>query len=796
MKRKPPFSMIKLWLVGILFIIVNVSAQAIIQTDTVVKGNNPSGYSNGYIILEGAYLAFQDMNTVPLYQTVRVNKGGALYYINDYLSGFSITSGHPIYVPFVFQNDGTVVVDDRKSTSPGSWTIKDGTFTNTGRMMFTSSQGDTFTIYSSSITNTGYIYSKGTNANRPQQFQLGNRFNTWINTGTVCQANTTYLLNKAIQGGGCITVGENSVFNVYNIDMQQQSIYLSHPSSVLALSNRQNVNVFGLGNGNGFLFPHFPVKKVSYNSLTGIATFTTGYGSEQWFTAIIGKGYDESKFEIIANINIQGENYNGNNFVIYNGPPPNPAPATCQPCVDIPLYSFKVPDPYVTTNEMGFTETVSFYSTYNEGNMPVVGTTTIFSAPDVLTKTKAGKSGTETDIISKVTGIDDDGSPFTYYTTVTAQEIQTDIITKTVTITNDDGSKSTITSVINPKDTTSSTTSSVPSASVETVTYIDGEGMEVTDIISPIITTSDGKPTTIFTTYAYDDGVDKTVIYTNGDALPATAIISHITTTGADGKLTTIVTTYPRLPNEGPDYVTTITDDQGHVVTESISHITTEDENGSPTIIITTLGEPATASDYTTVVTNSDGSVHTDVVSHITTTDAAGKPTTIVTTVPTSAGADYTTVVTNSDGSVHTDVVSHITTTDAAGKPTTIVTTVPTSAGADYTTVVTNSDGSVHTDVVSHITTTDAAGKPTTIVTTVPTSAGADYTTVVTNSDGSVHTDVVSHITTTDAAGKPTTIVTTVPTSAGADYTTVVTNSDGSVHTDVVSHITTTDSNG
>ena len=712
MRRKPPFTTLKLWLIGALYIIRNVTAQAVIQSDTIVNGNNPSGYENGYIVLGGAYLAFQDMNSVPMYQTVRVDKGGALYYVNNNMKGFSISSAHAFTVPFVFRNEGTVVVDDRHSTSPGSWTVNSGTFTNTGNMMFTSSQGDTIGIYASSITNTGVIYSKGTSSSKPQQLKISSG-NSWINTGTICLANSTYKLSKSIQGGGCISVGEGSVFNIYSYDMQQQTIYLSHPSSVVSFSNGQNVAVHGLGNGNGFLYPGAPIQKVTYNSLTGIATFTTGIASLQQFTVPIGLGYNQSEFEIIKSINIQGTNYNNYNYVIYTGPPPNSAPSVCQPCVEIPLFTFKVPEAYETTNDIGFTETVSFFSTYNSNNLPMIGTTTIYSPPNVYTLTRYNESTTETDIVSKVTGVDFNGSPFAYYTTITVKgKQQPEVVTKTITITNDDGSKSTITTVQSNNDTINSSTSSVPSASVETISSIDGEGMEVTDIISPIITTnSDGKPTTIFTTYPYDDGVDKTVIYTNGDALPTTVIISHITTTGANGQLTTIATTYPRLPNEGPDYTTTTTNSQGQVITEIISHITTEDENGQPTIIITTIKSSKETDDYTTVVTNADGSVETDIVSHITTTDSDGKPTTIVTTFPAPAasGADYTTVVTNADGSVETDIVSHIPTKDSIGKPTTVVTTVPytlCASNADYTTVVTKSNVSVETEVVSHITTT------------------------------------------------------------------------------------------
>ena len=140
-----------------------------------------------------------------MYQIVRVDKGGALYYVNNDERGFSISSGHAYTVPFEFRNEGTVVVDDRQSSSPGSWTVNDGTFTNTGRMMFTSRFGDTIGIYSNPITNTGFLYSKGIDADHPQKLEISNG-NNWINTGTVCLANTTFLLQNTIQGGGCISV--------------------------------------------------------------------------------------------------------------------------------------------------------------------------------------------------------------------------------------------------------------------------------------------------------------------------------------------------------------------------------------------------------------------------------------------------------------------------------------------------------------------------------------------------------------------------------------------------------------
>lgn len=52
-----------------------VNSQAVVQSNTITYGNSPSGFDDGYIVLGGAYLAFQDMNSVPMYQTVRVDKG-------------------------------------------------------------------------------------------------------------------------------------------------------------------------------------------------------------------------------------------------------------------------------------------------------------------------------------------------------------------------------------------------------------------------------------------------------------------------------------------------------------------------------------------------------------------------------------------------------------------------------------------------------------------------------------------------------------------------------------------------
>ena len=268
MRKKPPFMKSYAWLLHLLYFTSVVTAQAVIQSNTILYGNNPTGYDDGYIVLGGAYLAFQDMNTVPMYQKVRVQKGGALYYINNNLKGIEISSSHALFVDFVFENDGTIVVDDRKSTSVGVWKINDGSFTNTGDIMFTSSKGSKFDISAKSVTNTGFIYSKGTDANTPQILKIGNNADNWYNTGTICLANTTFNLKNPIEGVGCVTVGENSVFNIKDLDVSQQSIYLSDPTSVLAVSNGQNMPVSGFGNGNGFLFPDFPIKKFEYSSVT------------------------------------------------------------------------------------------------------------------------------------------------------------------------------------------------------------------------------------------------------------------------------------------------------------------------------------------------------------------------------------------------------------------------------------------------------------------------------------------------------------------------------------------------
>lgn len=72
--------------------------------------------------------------------------------------------------------------------------------------------------------------------------------------------------------------------------------------------------VSGFGNGNGFLFPDFPIKKFEYSYLTGILTFTTGYIGLLSFTIPVGKGYNDTLFEIVADNYIQGKHYK-NNFL-------------------------------------------------------------------------------------------------------------------------------------------------------------------------------------------------------------------------------------------------------------------------------------------------------------------------------------------------------------------------------------------------------------------------------------------------------------------------------------------------
>lgn len=94
MKTRSPLPPWITWLTGFFFLVTHAVSQAVVQRNTITTGNNPVGYDKGYIVLDGAYLAFQDMNTVPLYQNIRVNKGGALYYINNNLEGFNINSAH------------------------------------------------------------------------------------------------------------------------------------------------------------------------------------------------------------------------------------------------------------------------------------------------------------------------------------------------------------------------------------------------------------------------------------------------------------------------------------------------------------------------------------------------------------------------------------------------------------------------------------------------------------------------------------------------------------------------------
>ncbi|KTB27024.1 Cell wall protein IFF4, partial [Nakaseomyces glabratus] len=693
MRKLPLFMAWKFWLIC-LYIIKVASTQIVIKSNTIVGGNNPSGFQNGYIVSGDAFLAFQDMNTVPMYQTVRIDKGGALYYINNDKQGFSILSDHNYNHPFVFLNEGTVVVDDRRSISPGSWTIKDGSFTNNGNIMFTSSQGDIFSIGSNYITNTGFIFSKGTSFEKPQRLQIGNG-NIWINTGTVCMANTTYILENAIQGGGCISVGENSVFNIYSFDMQQQTVYLSHPSSVLILNGGHEVPVYGLGNGNGILYPDAPIRDIYYDSSTGIMDVTAGTNGIYKFTVYIGAGYNESNFEIVSSIKIHGISYDNYNFVRYRGPPPNLAPSVCQPCVEIPLYSFQVPDPYTTTNELGFSETVSFYSTYNENDIPVIGNTTIYVPPAIYTLTKVNENTTETDIISRVTGMGYNGLPFTYYTTITVGEMETGVVTKTITIT-ENKSRSTKTTLMSRNYTFSfSNYSPISSSGTYSVSTVD----KTTTLIDTVANVSSSGPNSIvtatMTTYQNNHEFNNASVINVTNSSNIMVPITSTFYSSVDSNLTTPITSLTRTSQS-----------------QIVSHITKLASSINETTIANTFPSPAASgTNYTTVVTNADGSVQTDIVSHITTTDSDGKPTTIVTTFPAPAasGADYTTVVTNADGSVQTDIVSHITTKDSIGKPTTVVTTVPCTlcaSNADYTTVVTKSNVSVETEVVSHITTT------------------------------------------------------------------------------------------
>ncbi|KTB16291.1 Hyphally regulated cell wall protein 4, partial [Nakaseomyces glabratus] len=438
MKTRSPLPPWITWLTGFFFLVTHAVSQAVVQRNTITTGNNPVGYDKGYIVLDGAYLAFQDMNTVPLYQNIRVNKGGALYYINNNLEGFNINSAHAFFVDFVFQNDGTVVVDDRKSASAGHFKIYDGSFTNTGSIMFASSQGDTFDISGTSVTNTGLIYSLGTDSLKPQQLKIGNNVKTWYNTGTICLTNTSFDLVNPIQGVGCVSIGAHSLFNIHDINVQQQTVYLTERSSVLAVSNGQNMPIAGLGNGNGLLYPDYPIQSFTYNSITGILTFTTGYVGLQSFTVVVGTGYNETLFEKVGETYIQGKRYR-NNFIRYNGAPPQGPPSICQPCVEIPLYTFKVPDAYETTNEYGFTQTISFYSTYDKSKVPIIGTTTIYTPPPLYTITRKDDTTTETDIISRVVAVDVNGNPITYYSTIKYDgHVHTDIISH-ITTTDKDG---------------------------------------------------------------------------------------------------------------------------------------------------------------------------------------------------------------------------------------------------------------------------------------------------------------------------------------------------------------------
>ena len=174
---------------------------------------------------------------------------------------------------------------------------------------------------------------------------LGTPLGTINNNGQICLYNELYTQTTNIAGTGCITaIDDSSIFlsnTVLNIDSNQW-FYLQDPQSSLratAISVPKTYNVAGFGNGNkiGLDIPLVNLPPLldawDYDTTTGILTLRGAGLLSQNFN--IGLGYDPSLFSITTDddLGLLSVLFGA---VSYAGPPPNPAPAVCQPCKQLP----------------------------------------------------------------------------------------------------------------------------------------------------------------------------------------------------------------------------------------------------------------------------------------------------------------------------------------------------------------------------------------------------------------------------------------------------------------------------
>ncbi|KAM9936595.1 hypothetical protein OXX80_003859 [Metschnikowia pulcherrima] len=305
-----------------------ISAVTITQNTVEVS---PISLSLGELYINpGVYYSIVNNFQTLLARSV-YNKGGLFITAADsYTASVTMTGD-------TFMNSGIVSFNSLSASKISQYYITTITsFSNTGSMFFGVSGATLLNTpyYVKSVyswSNTGMMVFKRTSGSAGSVVIHSSVDSSGVptitNAGSICLYNTDWTQSTSIRGSGCITIGPESQFNLemtaYGISAAQ-TFYLSSADSVLSIhgvvpgsSAYPTYRVAGFGGGNTINI-NLSFSKFSYSATTGVLTLSSAL-----FTVYfnIGTGYKSSLFS--TNTAMMGRS------IIYDGPPPNSAPAIC-----------------------------------------------------------------------------------------------------------------------------------------------------------------------------------------------------------------------------------------------------------------------------------------------------------------------------------------------------------------------------------------------------------------------------------------------------------------------------------
>ncbi|ODV78231.1 uncharacterized protein CANTADRAFT_84623, partial [Suhomyces tanzawaensis NRRL Y-17324] len=319
-----------------------------ITEDTIERGTINLDVGD-LVVAPGVYYSIINNALTTIVGSLNVGAGSG-FYVSSTTSLIGLTIALAGVINNI-RNDGTIAFNSLRSLTAPTYQLAGASFVNNGQMYLGgdgSNATPVMSITSLLWTNNGFL-SFYQNTRSGGVVTLGAVLPI-TNAGQICLFKEAYVQTTAINGAGCITVGEDSTVWIQNSLLavsEDQTIYLESPSSAIrveALSLSQTFEVAGYGNGNliGLSLPlnldTILLDPFRYDARTGVLTLISGIFTQNFQ---IGTGYTPSLFEVV------NANYGGlittvlRGGVVYNGPiPAGSTPAAncrdCQPFPDAP----------------------------------------------------------------------------------------------------------------------------------------------------------------------------------------------------------------------------------------------------------------------------------------------------------------------------------------------------------------------------------------------------------------------------------------------------------------------------